>query len=94
MVIFAWAFVDGLADSVIRGQIHGDTGQFRVMAKDWLALDEEEATLDRLPQRELFIFLFREYGRGFSAHAPGVPEEYVFIKMQKSVQPVGPVLNS
>ncbi len=40
MIIVAWAFLDGLDNSVIRGQIRSDSGHFRIATKGYFAVEE------------------------------------------------------
>ncbi len=47
MIILAWAFLDGLDSAIIDGQVHCDSGHFRIAAKGFFE-NEEEAGLDWL----------------------------------------------
>ena len=47
MIVIGWGFIDGADNAVIVGQIKSDSGHFRVMARGYLA-DEEEAELEAL----------------------------------------------
>ena len=47
MIILGWSLIDGMDNAVIFGQIKSDSGHFRVMAKGYLAT-EEQAELDLL----------------------------------------------
>jgi putative ABC transport system permease protein len=47
MIVLAWAFIDGLDQSVIRGQIHSDSGHLRIVRAGYLEV-EEQGELDLL----------------------------------------------
>ena len=42
LTLFAWAFVDALDNSVIRGQIRNDSGHFRVAAQGYFDVEDED----------------------------------------------------